>query len=275
MGYNSNLHPSPTWFSGRIYLKESLDKLEESKVFVKDVIEKSSSIQDIKDKNWFKTKCVEILSKLFLAKLDVVRCLRVVFALSPDDDTKYLNELINNLKEKMVGEGIPEKLCSELFYLLNKKHSVKYSGTGHYGVPNYDFYCNGEIVTSDDEPTIIVKAIKERITTVKKLIELAKKIMFYHYIKYRAKEIEYLYLDDYFYEDEFIIDVLIDNHIISSEEEFFDKFKDIEGDNLHEKFKEIFDKAIDNYVYEIVQFIYDDSFWKWKEEDSIYYAHSW
>jgi len=45
MGYDPNLLLNRTWFSGRIYLKEALKKLEKSEAFIKDVIEKNSSIK--------------------------------------------------------------------------------------------------------------------------------------------------------------------------------------------------------------------------------------
>ena len=45
MGSDSNLLPNRTWFSGRIYLKEALQELEESEASLKDVIEESSSIK--------------------------------------------------------------------------------------------------------------------------------------------------------------------------------------------------------------------------------------
>jgi len=119
-----------------------------------------------------------------LAELDIVRCLRAVFSFNPDDDYKRFYELVDSLKEKMVEKGIPENLCNKLYSLLTKKYSIKYSGTGQYGVPNYSFFYNGERINGDSEFTAMVQVIKERINTVKNLIDLAKeKLCFFVYIE--------------------------------------------------------------------------------------------
>ncbi|SMP02233.1 hypothetical protein SAMN06265339_0034 [Desulfurobacterium pacificum] len=271
MGYVPNLHPSRRWFAGRIYLKEALEKLRDSESSIK-ILEKTISISE---ENSVKTKekGVMILSKLFLAELDVIRCLRTVFLLPPDDNSKPLNKLVDDLKEKIIEKGIPQNLHENFYSLLFKNHSIEYTGTAYYGMPNYDFYCNGKLTDSNHKFHLIMQAIKERINTSRKLLETAKEIMFCIYIEDKKEEIKELALDDYFFEEEFLSAVLMKNGIIKSEEDF-KKYENLDPLELHMKFPEIFNKAIEEEILESMKNYYNNNFWKWKEEESIYFSHT-
>ncbi|HHG75195.1 MAG TPA: hypothetical protein ENK22_09115 [Persephonella sp.] len=106
MGYTPNFLPSSRWFAGRTFLEKSKTILEKYKYINEYEIDGS----------------LEILSNIFLARLNIIRGIRTSLEFSAEKDT-YLKNLVIEIKEK-----IPDEIFSELYNTYFLRFEVQYFG---------------------------------------------------------------------------------------------------------------------------------------------------
>jgi hypothetical protein len=247
MSYEPNYVPSRRWFCGRNFLEQPKEVIDEGVIKVSDG-----------------TLGVKILCKLFLARLNVIRGIRTVFLLSPDNNND-INEMITDLKSKVNTE-----LYEKIYKTYNADFFVSYGGIGQYGIANYQFedkYGNIERALKNEKCILINQAIKERYENLRQLFKIAEDIFFDIYLEDKSAELfAYGFLDHYGIEE--MYDILISSHIANSKEEIVEKYGN-DSYELYEKFQKLFDE----FNLEIIRTdIYGGILWE--EENSIFYEHS-
>jgi len=249
MGYTPNFLPSSRWFAGRTFLEKS-----------KTILEKYENIDEYEIDG-----SLEILSNIFLARLNIIRGIRTSLEFPAEKNT-YIKNLVIEIKEK-----IPDEIFNELYNTFFHELEVRYFGM-YQTIPDYTFLYQGKrfeyIHQSKELKKVINIAIKERLENLEKLIGITKQIFFQIYVEDRKDEIFYYSFAET-YEEHEVYEVLVKNGIASSIEEVIDKFGE-DPFEIESQFPELFEKEI----LEMFEEEHHNNFWEWDESNSILYKHS-
>ncbi|MCZ7593187.1 MAG: hypothetical protein M5U15_14085 [Kiritimatiellae bacterium] len=248
MGYDPNVHPSRRWFAGRMF------------------IEKTKQIHDEKAK--LSAISFDDLIDLFEARLNIIRGFRAAFLLPPDNGEDF-DKMIEELETKLE-EGSFKKFSK----LISEDFKIRYSGTGQYGVANYELRnmktqksCSISKQESKTFQMLLRQAFRERVNNLAQLLECTEDVFFEEiYLIDKRDELYYCHPFELFDEDE-IYEMIVDGGFAKSIEQAEAKFPEID---------DIEDKGVldffEDYHVNVLRAMHHDLFWDWCERDSIFHG---
>jgi hypothetical protein len=254
MGYDINTAPPRPWFCGHVYLKEAkrlLDGLSASHPSVHDV-----------------TACIA-------ARINVMRGIRVAVKLIPEDYAA--NDIIWTDLDTRIG---PERY-EALRRVYQSPFRYDISGTGQYGVPNFDIV-DRQVprdqrklisTTTNDANSLLAFVVQERIQSVRSLLSIAIDIFFWDsYVPEKQYDIHYYDIRENLDRSE-LLEKIVEFGFAEDEEDAEAQWGEAIDDDsytLGEELDAAFRRWNEETFYEIV----NDDFWGWTEDQAIYHHFS-
>ena len=254
MGYDINTAPTRPWFCGHVYLKEAKRCLEELSAV-------KPSVHQV-------TVCMA-------ARLNIMRGIRVAMKLLPEDYGA----------EDIIWTGLDACIGPDRYETLRRIYESPFrygiSGTGQYGVPNFDVV-DREVprdkrkrlsTTSNAANPLLVLLVQERIQSVQALLKIAIDIFFWDsYVPEKQSDIHYYDIRENLDKSE-ILEKIVEFGFAEDEEDAEAQWGEaIENDSysLGEELDTAFRRWNEETFYEIV----NDDFWGWTEDQAIYHHFS-